>query len=116
MKSEAFYTGLHIKEQERRRNWTSNFGRNDEEKQVQGTRTVHAPRLDDEKRVKVRKLTSEIVVGQQKKKRRIKLEPGTQTQFVNVAVPVQFFKKSEDISKLTNNRRTCKMPKQRYEK
>ena len=82
--------------------------KNDEEKQVQGTRMVHAPRLDDEKRAKVRKFASEIVVGQQKKKPRIKLEPGTQTQFVNVAVPVQFEKKSEDICKSTNGRRTCK--------
>ncbi|CAL4073775.1 unnamed protein product [Meganyctiphanes norvegica] len=62
-----------------------------EEKQHSGPRSVpQAPRLCDEKRAKVRKLASEIVVGQQKKKPRIKLEPGAPTQFVNVLVPVQF--------------------------
>lgn len=46
--------------------------------------------LDDEKQIKVRKLASEIVVGQKRKRPNIKLEPGTELRTVKIDCPEVF--------------------------
>nr|BAL15075.1 p53 [Penaeus japonicus] len=48
------------------------------------------PSVDEEKRTKVRKLANEIAVGQKRKRPKIKLEPGTDSRMVNIAVPVEY--------------------------
>ena len=61
-----------------------------EEKKSSPRSGHQSSKLDGEKRAKNRKLSSEIVVGREKERPRSKLELGTQTQFVNVMVPVKF--------------------------
>nr|ARE29775.1 p53-like protein isoform delta [Penaeus vannamei] len=49
-----------------------------------------APSAEEEKRTKVRKLATEIAVGQKRKRPKIKLEPGTDSRMVNIAVPIEY--------------------------
>lgn len=52
--------------------------------------TPSAPTVDEEKRTKVRKLATELAVGQKRKRPKIKVEPGTDSRMVNIAVPVEY--------------------------
>lgn len=45
---------------------------------------------DDGKLTKIRKLSSQIQVDQRRKRTKIKPEPGSESRYVNVAVPVEF--------------------------
>lgn len=47
-------------------------------------------KLDERQVTKIRKLSSQIHVGQKRKKPKVKSEPGTETRYVNIAVPVEF--------------------------
>ncbi|XP_068232996.1 cellular tumor antigen p53-like [Palaemon carinicauda] len=52
--------------------------------------TSNKTKLDEGQVTKIRKLSSQINVGQKRKKPKVKNEPGIETRYVNIAVPVEF--------------------------